>query len=171
MLPPQLLTMLHSLLDSSSILGSVSSTGLLDKLLNKASYKPMPDDFPIKVLQEMKDKQKKPFRDVLLDYIDKSGRTDPDVYKNAGCSRQLFYKIKNQKDYRVSKDLAVAFCFALELDTDNAIKLLKSGGFALADGDKRDIVFALCISNEVYNIMNVNELLDVAGLPPLGHTN
>ena len=152
-----------------TILKSVAALGLTKILFNKAATAPASKALLALIAAKLASNKGKTFRTVLLEYIDKSGHSDPDIYKRAGCSRQLFYKIKNVKSYHASKDLVMAFCLALELNAEDAIVLLKSAGYALSNGDNRDIVFAFCIDNKVYDLMTVNVLLDEEGLEPIGY--
>ena len=49
--------------------------------------------------------------------IDKSGRTDVDVYNAAHIDRRVFSKIRSSKDYQPKKETAMAFCIGLQLAT------------------------------------------------------
>ena len=52
--------------------------------------------------------------------IDKSGRTDADVYNAAHIDRRVFSKIRSSKDYQPKKETAMAFCIGLQLNMDDA---------------------------------------------------
>ncbi|RKQ34697.1 hypothetical protein [Oceanobacillus halophilus] len=112
-------------------------------------------------------KREPTFQQVLFRYIDKSGLRDPDVYKRAGIDRRHFSKIRSNKGYLPKKNTLIALAFALELDREDADKLLHAAGFSLTNNDTRDLVIQYCLENKITNILDVNEALDYFSLEPL----
>jgi hypothetical protein len=171
MIPPQLLSELKSLLGSSMLKSSFPLGGLLGKMLGCRGFSNRADDISEMILAKINASNEKSFRELLFEFIDLSGRTDPDIYKRAGCSRQLFHKIKNQENYHASKELVMAFCLALELEKDDVDRLLQSAGYALSKSNHRDLAFAFCIDKGIYDIMEVNEVFEAIGKKPLRYTD
>ena len=111
----------------------------------------------------------KSFAEALFDYIDDRGLTDPDVYKRANLDRKLFSKIrKNSKDYKPSKNTALALAVALRLNLDETKDFIGRAGYALTHSSKADIIIEYCILQGEYDIFRVNEVLFAFDQPLLG---
>lgn len=99
------------------------------------------------------------FSTLLLKYIDRSRKTDAEIYKAAGVDRRHFSKIRGNRDYRPSKPTALALCLALELSKREAIRLLSLAGYSFSAGSTGDLVVAFCIEKGIYSLTEVNEAL------------
>ena len=110
-------------------------------------------------LVEMLSRLDDTFAVTLLKLIDVKKMTDVECYKKANVSKQTWYKIMNEKNYKPSKNTVIAFAIALELSLDETKHLLSTVGFALSKSSKFDIIIEYFLLNEEYNIFTINETL------------
>ena len=111
-------------------------------------------------LEEYLKNMDKPFSYKLFDWIDKRGITAVACYKKANVDKKTFSKIKcNPDTYKPSKQTAVAFAIALELDLDETQELLASAGLTLSRSFVFDRIIRYFIQKKIYNIFAINEAL------------
>ena len=108
------------------------------------------------------------FSESLIRIIDKTGLTDPEVYKKAHISRQLFNHIKNDPTYHPNRSTAISLLCALELPLGEFQRILSLAGYTLSNSSKADVIIRYCIENEIYSILDINDYLYYFGQPLLG---
>lgn len=108
------------------------------------------------------------FAETLFKYIDAKGLTDPQVYKRANLDRKLFSKIRKNKNYKPSKNTALALAIALELNLDETKDFIGKAGFALTSSSKTDLIVEFYIEQNNYDIFELNEVLFRFEEPLLG---
>ena len=108
------------------------------------------------------------FQQMLLRYIDESGRSDSEIYKKANIDRKHFSKIRCNPHYHPTKRTALALAVALELDEDRTADLLRRAGLALSPSDVFDLIVSYCIENKKYDVYEVNSILFRYDQPLLG---
>lgn len=99
------------------------------------------------------------FAETLVSLIEKSGKKNSEVYKKANVDKKLFSKIINNVSYHPSKQTALAFAIALELDLEQTEDLIGRAGYALTRSSKFDIIVEYSIRNRCFDIYSINEVL------------
>ncbi len=105
------------------------------------------------------------FSQRLLRMIDERGMTDAQAYSKAYVDRRHFSKIRNDVNYAPNKKTVLAFSIALELTVDEAKDLLGCAGFALSRSSKTDVIVTYFLQNKIYDMFEINEVLDAYGQP------
>ncbi|MBR2336932.1 MAG: O-acetyl-ADP-ribose deacetylase [Clostridia bacterium] len=110
-------------------------------------------------LESMIERMDDNFAVTLLKLIDVKNMTDVECYKKANVSKQTWWKIMNEKDYKPSKNTVIAFAIALGLTFAETQSLLATVGFTLSHSNKFDIIIEYFLKNRVYDIFIINETL------------
>lgn len=108
------------------------------------------------------------FSQRLLRMIDERGMTDSEAYTRAYVDRRHFSKIRKDVNYVPNKKTVLAFTIALELSLDESKDLLGSAGFALSRSSKTNIIVAYFLQNKIYDMFEINAVLDAYGQPVFG---
>ena len=114
-------------------------------------------------------KEDSAFKDHLLNLIIEKNIDNTVVYKSSNVSSKVFSKIMCGDTKRPQKKTVLGFCIGLKLNLEEAQELLASADMAFNPYDKRDKLVIQCIKNGQYNIFEVNAMLHVCGLTPLGN--
>jgi len=120
-------------------------------------------DKPKTDLDKVLENKAETFSSMLLRLIDEKGLKDSEVYKKANIDRRLFSKIRGDEDYVPSKKTAISFCLALQLEMNEAKKLLEVAGYALSEASRFDLIIMYLIENSEYNIHFANIVLNDYG--------
>ena len=110
-------------------------------------------------LDEMVSSLGENFPEMLFRLIDERGMTDVEVYKRANIDRKLFSKIRSKKSYQPSKKTAIALAIALRLNLDQTKDLLSRAGYALSPGSMFDVIVEYFITEEIFDIDQINFVL------------
>lgn len=111
------------------------------------------------MLRELEENVNQTFVDRLLHYISEKGVRDSEVYKAAQVDKRLFSKMVSNREYKPSKDTAIALALALELALDEANDLLSRAGYTFSHSNKRDIIIEFFFREKIYNLMDANDVL------------
>ena len=90
------------------------------------------------------------FAELLLEYIDKTGKKDSEVYKRAGVSKSVFSKIRSGQ--HPDKKTAIMLAVALGLSLEQTQKLLSRAGYCLSCSSFSDLVVQAFIDKKHYDI-------------------
>lgn len=116
-------------------------------------------------IDNLMDQLEETFSQRLLRMIDERGMTDSEAHTKAYVDRRHFSKIRKDVNYVPNKKTVLAFTIALELSLDEAKDLLASAGFALSRSSKTDIIVAYFLQNKIYDMFEINDVLDAYGQP------
>ena len=108
------------------------------------------------------------FVDKLLYYINEKGVRDSQIYKAAHVDKRLFFKMVSNREYKPSKDTAIALALALELTLDEAKDMLGRAGYAFSHSSKRDIIIEYFFREGIYNLIDANGILYRLDQKPIG---
>ena len=82
------------------------------------------------------------------------------VYKRALMDRKLFSKLISDRGYKPSKKMVCRLALALHLDAKDSKSFIKRAGFILTSGTVFDLTIRYCIENNIYDIYQVEALLE-----------
>ena len=94
-----------------------------------------------------------------------------DVYRRAEVSKGTFSKIMNySKNHNPKRETIAQLALGLKLNLDEAQKLYNSAGYYLGTSNFLDRVIIFFLTERIYDIFEVNELLLYYGYQGLGDT-
>ena len=103
------------------------------------------------------------FVEYLYSLMDKYGFDNAaDLYKKANISRQLWSSIISEKS-NPSLNVCLKIAFVLHATNHKCKYLLKKAGYTLASSNKYALIIRYCIENKIYDIYEVNKLLEANG--------
>ena len=116
-------------------------------------------------IDDLMNQMEETFSQKLLRMISERGMTDSEAYTKAYVDRRHFSKIRKDDFYSPNKKTVLAFAIALELSLDEAKDLLACAGYALSRSSKVDIIVAYFLQNKIYDMFEINDILDAYGQP------
>ena len=108
-------------------------------------------------------KDKLNFQNTLMQLIADRKLDNVTVYKKACIDKKFFSKIISNKDYVPKKHTVMALGLALELPLEEYESFLASAGYAFMPSSKFDLIIKYCVMNHIYNLINVDVILDDHG--------
>ena len=103
------------------------------------------------------------FVEYLYSLMDKYGfDKNSDLYNKANITRQNWSSIISDKSHP-SLNTCLKIAFALRVDNHECKYLLKKAGYTLASSNKYALIIRYCIENKIYDIYEVNKLLEDNG--------
>lgn len=108
------------------------------------------------------------FQTLLFKMIDERGLKDSDVYNKVGMSRKTFSKIRSLEDYHPSRETVILLGLSLELSISEMEELLDSAAYSLPRNNAADLIIRFACQSKIYNVMEVNEMLEEYGCKLLG---
>ena len=131
-------------------------------------YKPPPSGHELKsVLDAIMSATDKTFVERLLFLMERTGKAPSEIYTKAGVTRQHFYKIRTNIDYKPTKETALAFAIALRLSLEETKDLIGRAGFMLSPSSKSDRIVEYFIKEGIYDVDEINDNLNIRGLGTL----
>ena len=120
------------------------------------------------LLRDLDKATNKTFVDALIAHINKKGLRDSEVYKAARIDRRLFSKIMSDRQYKPSKDTAIAIALALRLTLSEATDMLSRAGYTFSHSNKKDIIVEYFFRERIYKLDDINEVLYNLGQKIIG---
>ena len=120
------------------------------------------------LLRDLDKATNKTFVDALIAHINKKGLRDSEVYKAAQIDRRLFSKIMSDRQYKPSKDTAIAIALALRLTLSEATDMLSRAGYTFSHSNKKDIIVEYFFRERIYKLDDINEVLYNLGQKIIG---
>lgn len=118
-------------------------------------------------INDIAEKKVETFQDKLFQMIRDKNIDEVEMYKKGNISRQLFSKIKSEKDYHPTKNTVFSLAIGMELNIDETSELLAKAGYAFSSSSKLDLIIQYFMYHKNYNLFVINEVLDKYGLETL----
>ena len=116
------------------------------------------------IIGEMISKNRCPsFAQRLMLHIEAAREKESVIYRRAQIDRRVFSKIRSNRGYHPSRDTVLALAMALRLNRGDTNELLESAGYALSRSITGDLIIAFCIERELFDLDDVNTLLEYFG--------
>lgn len=103
------------------------------------------------------------FQNTLQQLIAERNLENATVYTRALIDRKFFSKIISNKNYVPKKMTVMALGLALRLTLVEYETFLASAGYAFMPSSKFDLIIKYCVMNGIYNLVEVDMILDSHG--------
>ena len=110
----------------------------------------------------------KNFSALLIQYINRTGLSNAEVYKRANLSKSVFSSIMTDSNHLPKKNNIIALAIALKLNLKETETLLMKAGYTFSNSIDTDLVAVYCINHEIYDIDKINRILYEMQAPLLG---
>lgn len=110
-------------------------------------------------LENFLGKKEESFQNILMHHIAERKYSNKEVYKRANIDAKLFSKIICTKNYVPKKKNVMALAVGLKLNLSDAEKFMAAAGYAFSNSEKFDLIVKYFISNENYNMIDLEEKL------------
>ena len=143
------------------------------KLRLKNRNKPLTQTEIQKLIQEAAEEsegQTRLFFSELLRFVDRKGMKDSKVYGDIHMDRKLWYRLRDHKGARTSKENVLKMCLILNLDYWETYYLVNLSGYSFTpymEVNPTDFVVGVCVNQGEYDPEKVDELLVQIGEKPL----
>lgn len=118
-------------------------------------------------LRERLNENRQSLAEYIQEWIKKKGMSESDVRNGSMLSRNIFSKIRTNREYHPEKRTVFAIALALHLSYDEAREFMSFVGYAFGNS-KEDIAIRFFFEKEIHNIMKINEYLVKFGFDVLG---
>ena len=110
----------------------------------------------------------KGFHEVFMEYLNRSGMQNSEVYKKGNVSKAVFSKILSDRTHIPKKGTILALAVALKLNLKETETLLMKAGYTFSNTLIGDLVTVYFITHENYDIDALNRALYDLDQPILG---
>ena len=141
-------------------------TGELNKMLENTSPNKLDEYF--KKNNKYMAEDGKAYYYYMKDVLNEKNIRLKDVYISAGVSESYGSKIISMEKHTKNRDLIIRFCIAGHFNWDETNRALKLYGLnELYAKDARDACIIVAINNRIFDISQIDDILDEHGLKPL----
>lgn len=128
----------------------------------RKSQQPSGLELPEELVEELM-KPREDFKAMLFRLVNRSGRTNPEIYHAAQIDRKLFSAIFTKPHYQPSRTTVIRLSLALELSLPEAMELMERAGYAFSASRPADLIVTYYISRDIYDLLVIEEALYEAG--------
>lgn len=128
--------------------------------LNKNYIKTEQEETDISVpVHEITLEEQNAVSEKLKGYMTSSGISEDELSFKANITPEQLSEILQAKASTLSKNRVIALAMALELPFEELKEFLALAGYALTNHSKLDLIVEYCISQNMYNLFDVNQIL------------